>query len=101
MLIVEKETSFINQIVDQQIAERLRQRRSEAQLVRVKRRQQRLQQVITLAKTRPFITNHHICDLLHVSQSTATSYLSELTRQGLLTMARHSRSTIYKVTRNK
>ncbi len=59
-------------------------RRQKANQVRSQKKTNHLSKIMELAKHTPSISNTDIQRLLHVSQSTATNYLAELSRRGLL-----------------
>jgi Mn-dependent DtxR family transcriptional regulator len=58
------------------------------------RKQEHLSEVEKLAKGKQ-INNDDVRELLHVSQSTATNYLEELTKQGKLKMSGKAKGTTY------
>ena len=62
----------------------LREVRQKGQEVRRQKREARLNKIFSLFSTRPCIINRDVRDLLHVSQSTATAYLSQLIKMGKL-----------------
>lgn len=86
---VVKEVPVLNQEeVQKQVEEKLKvsldEKRKLANEERKKRKTENLQKIMEFAKVKRTITNDDIRDLLHVSQSTATNYLSELVNQGML-----------------
>lgn len=86
---VVKEVPVVDQEeVKKQIAERLKleqtQRRQLAQQAKTQRITKNLEKIVELAKTKEFITNIDVRELLHVSQSAATNYLSQLVKEGRL-----------------
>lgn len=68
--------------------------RAKANKERQDRKQQHLSEVEKLAKSKQ-ISNDNVRELLHVSQSTATNYLEELTRQGKLKKSGKAKGTTY------
>lgn len=74
--------------VERQIRERLKleqiQRRQLAQQVKTQRIAKNLEKILALAKTKEYITNLDVRDFLHISQSAATNYLSQLVKEGRL-----------------
>ena len=84
-----KEVPVINQDeVDKQLKDKLKieqdQRRVLANQARSNKKSKHLEKVMELAKNSQNISNEDIQRLLHVSQSTATNYLSYLSRNGML-----------------
>ena len=76
------------QDLDKQIEERLRQERNErrklANEARTKKKSYNLDKLLQFAKQKKVITNADARDFLHVSQSTASNYLTELAKRGLI-----------------
>ncbi len=68
--------------------------RAKANKERQDRKQEHLSEVEKLAKSKP-INNDDVRELLHVSQSTATNYLEELTKQGKLKKSGKAKATTY------
>ncbi|MEK7517522.1 MAG: hypothetical protein AAB583_03150 [Patescibacteria group bacterium] len=72
--------------VEEKIQERLKleqdERRKLANEARAKKKNDNLDRLLQFTKEKKIITNDDVRDLLHVSQSTATNYLSELTKRG-------------------
>lgn len=72
--------------VEEKIQERLKteqdERRKLANEARAKKKEDNLSRILEFSKEKKIFSNDDIRDLLHVSQSTATNYLSELTRRG-------------------
>ncbi|MDO8657278.1 MAG: hypothetical protein Q7K55_00955, partial [Candidatus Levybacteria bacterium] len=72
--------------VEEKIQERLKteqdERRKLANEARAKKKENNLNKISEFSKDKKTFSNDEIRDLLHVSQSTATNYLSELTRRG-------------------
>lgn len=59
------------------------------------KREEALQKIFTFAQEKRRITNEQVRDLLHVSQSTASDYLSELVTRGMLKTEGKWRATVY------
>lgn len=68
--------------------------RTKANKERQDRKQEHLSEVEKLAKSKQ-INNDDVRELLHVSQSTATNYLEELTKQGKLKKSGNAKATTY------
>ena len=86
---VKKEAPGITQEdVNKQIAEKLKEeqdeRRKLANEARAKKKEDNLNRLLGFAKEQKVITNDGARDFLHISQSTATNYLSELVKSGKL-----------------
>jgi len=71
--------------------------RQKANKVRQQKKQNHLNKIMELARNTKTITNTDIQRLLHVSQSTATNYLSELVNKGLLKREGIRGGTRYKI----
>ena len=56
---------------------------------------QNLQKIMSFAQEKKIITNEQVRDFLHVSQSTATNYLTELVSKGLLRTEGKAKATVY------
>jgi Mn-dependent DtxR family transcriptional regulator len=54
-----------------------------------------LQQIMEFAQKKQKIKNEDIRDLLHISQSTATEYLTDLVNSGMLKVEGKGRATTY------
>lgn len=59
------------------------------------RRDEAIQKIFTFAQEKKRITNEQVRDLLHISQSTATDYLSDLVNRGMLKTEGKGRATVY------
>lgn len=59
------------------------------------KREEAIQKILSFAQEKKRITNEQVRDLLRVSQSTATEYLSELVNGGMLKTEGKGRATIY------
>lgn len=68
--------------------------RAKANKKRQDRKQEHLSEVEKLAKSKQ-INNDDVREFLHVSQSTATNYLEELTKQGKLKKSGKAKATTY------
>ena len=84
-----KEVKVVDQEeVDKQVNDRMKstldQKRILANQARAQRKSNKLNNIMELARNTSNISNEDIQRLLHVSQSTATNYLSELSRSGML-----------------
>jgi Mn-dependent DtxR family transcriptional regulator len=68
--------------------------RAKANKERQDRKAEHLSEVEKLAKSKQ-INNDDVRELLHVSQSTATNYLEELTKQGKIKKSGKAKATTY------
>lgn len=71
-------------------------RRLKANKARQAKRQEHLQMIEKLIEEKKAITNQEVRDLTHVSQSTATEYLSMLVKSGTIKMEGKGPATVYK-----
>lgn len=88
-----KEVPVVNQEevqkqVEEKLQERLKleqdERRKLANEARVQRKKDNLNQILEFVREKKIVTNDDIRDLLHVSRSAATNYLTELVDRGML-----------------
>lgn len=86
----------IQKQVDEKINTELEARRLKANEVRKDKRQEHLQAVEKLLQEKKEITNQDVRDLTHVSQTTATEYLSTLVKSGTIKMEGKGKATVYK-----
>lgn len=86
----------IQKQVDEKIDAELEARRLKANEVRKDKRQEHLQAVEKLLQDKKEITNQDVRDLTHVSQTTATEYLSTLVKSGSIKMEGKGKATVYK-----
>jgi len=63
--------------------------------VKKAKRDEALQKIFMVAQAKKRITNQQIRDLLHISQSTATDYLSSLVNRGMLKTEGKGKATVY------
>lgn len=87
--VVIKEIPVVNQEeVDKQLKDKLKaeqdQRRVLANQARSQRKSDKLNRIMEFMRTKQSVSNEDVQKLLHVSQSTATNYLSQLTSSGML-----------------
>lgn len=80
--------------IPQQFPVNLDSLREKANKERQDRKAEHLSEVEKLAKSKS-INNDDVRELLHVSQSTATNYLEELTKQGKLKKSGKAKGTTY------
>jgi len=59
------------------------------------KRDEALQKIFTFAQEKKKITNEQARDLLHISQSTATEYLTDLVARGMLKIEGKGKATVY------
>ncbi|KKS14260.1 hypothetical protein A2617_02940 [Candidatus Daviesbacteria bacterium RIFOXYD1_FULL_41_10] len=78
----------VNKQVEEKLQERLKteqdERRKLANEARTQRKKDNLNQILEFVRERKVVTNDDIRDLLHVSRSAATNYLTELVDRGML-----------------
>jgi len=74
----------IQKKVDEKLKAELELRRQKANEARIKKKTDKLNRILELVGEKKIVTNDEIRDYLHVSQSTATNYLSELVSRGML-----------------
>ncbi|MCL4359791.1 M23 family metallopeptidase [Patescibacteria group bacterium] len=60
-----------------------------------KKREESISKIFSFAQEKKKITNEQVRDLLHISQSTATDYLSALVSRGMLKMEGKGKATVY------
>lgn len=81
--------------VDEKLKEKLLENKKKADEARTQRRKDNLNRIVDLAKKKE-INNQEVRDLLQVSQSTATDYLTELSKSGRLKSEKKAKATVYK-----
>lgn len=81
--------------VDDKLKEKLLENKKKADEARSQRRKDNLNKIIDLAK-RKEINNQDVRDLLQVSQSTATDYLTELAKSGRLKSEKKAKAKFYR-----
>ncbi len=59
------------------------------------KRDEAIQKIFTFAQEKKRITNEQVRDLLHISQSTASDYLSDLVNRGMLKTEGKGKATVY------
>ncbi len=59
------------------------------------KRDEAIQKIFTFAQEKKRITNEQVRDLLHISQSTASDYLSDLVNRGMLKVEGKGKATVY------
>ncbi len=59
------------------------------------KRDDAIQKIFSFAQEKKRVTNEQIRDLLHISQSTATDYLSDLVNRGMLKVEGKGKATVY------
>jgi len=83
------------QRINERLKEKLLENKKKADVARIQRRKNNLNKIIELAMKKE-INNQDVRDLLQVSQSTATEYVTELSKSGRLKSEKKARATIYK-----
>ena len=74
---------------------KLEESRIKANEAKKQKKERNLNKIIKLAEEKGEITNRDIRELLHISQSTATNYLKELTNRGALKIHKKAKETTY------
>jgi len=74
----------IQKQVDEKLKVELDARRQKANEARAKKKEDNLTKIFNLVQTKRVVTNDEVRDFLHVSQSTATNYLTEMVNRGML-----------------
>jgi hypothetical protein len=82
--------------VDQKLAVELESRRQKANEARRQNREEHLAAIEKFLSQKPEITNQDVRDLVHVSQTTATEYLSTLVKSGRIKAEGKGKATVYK-----
>jgi len=59
------------------------------------KRDEAIQKIYAFAQEKKKITNEQVRDLLHISQSTASDYLSDLVNRGMLKVEGKGKATVY------
>jgi len=74
----------IQKQVDEKLKVELDARRQKANEARAKKKEDNLTKIFNLVQSEKVVTNDEVRDLLRVSQSTATNYLTEMVNRGML-----------------
>jgi len=85
----------IQKQVDEKLKTELDLRRQKANQARQTKREEHLMQIEKLIEEKKQINNQDVCDLLHVSQSTATNYLTDLVKRGTIKPNGKGKATTY------
>lgn len=85
----------IQKQVDEKIKTELDARRLKANQARQTKREENLMKIEKLIEEKKQINNNDVCDLLHVSQSTATNYLEDLVKRGTIKLNGKGKATTY------
>lgn len=85
----------IQKQVDEKLKTELDLRRQKANQARQTKREENLMKIEKLIEEKKKINNQDVCDLLHVSQSTATNYLVDLVNRGTIKTEGKGKATIY------
>lgn len=85
----------IQKQVDEKLKVELDARRLKANEARQTKREEHLMQIEKLIEVKKQINNQDVCDLLHVSQSTATNYLTNLVKRGTIKLKGKGKATTY------
>ncbi len=83
--------------IEEKLKEALSLRRQKANLVRTKKKEDMLNKLVELVKTRGKITNREAQLLLHLPQSTLTDYFKELVTSGRLKLFGRKRGIYYTI----
>lgn len=74
----------IQKRVDEKLITELDIRRQKANEARTQKKEDRLKKIFELVQSKRVVSNDEVRDFLHVSQSTATNYLTEMANRGML-----------------
>ena len=74
---------------------RIKENSMKCNQVKKEKRDEAIQRIYTFAQVKKRITNEHVRDLLHISQSTASDYLSDLVNRGMLKVEGKGKATVY------
>jgi len=74
----------IQKQVDEKLKVELDARRLKANQARLQKKEDNLKKIFELVQSKRLISNDEVRDVLHVSQSTATNYLTEMVNRGML-----------------
>ncbi len=74
----------IQKQVDEKLKVELDARRQKANQARLQKKEDNLKKIFELVQSKRMVTNDEVRDFLHVSQSTATNYLTEMVNRGML-----------------
>ena len=74
----------IQKQVDEKLKVELDARRQKANQARLQKKEDNLTKIFNLVRSKRVVSNDEVRDFLHVSQSTATNYLSEMVNRGML-----------------
>lgn len=85
----------IQKQVDEKLKVELDVRRQKANQARQTKREEHLMKIEKLIKEKKQINNQDVCDLLHVSQSTATNYLTDLVKRGTIKLNGKGKAITY------
>lgn len=85
----------IQKQVDEKLQIELDVRRQKANQARQTRREEHLMKIEKLIEDKKQINNEDVCNLLHVSQSTATNYLTDLVKRGTIKLTGKGKATTY------
>lgn len=81
--------------LEQKLKDKLLENIKQSNQIRKQKREDNLNKVLELVKLKGEVNNLEVRDLLKVSQSTASYYLTELTKKGVLKIKNKGRSTVY------
>lgn len=85
----------IQKQVEEKLKTELDARRLKANQARQTKREENLMKIEKLIEEKKQINNNDVCDLLHVSQSTATNYLEDLVKRGMIKTEGKAKATVY------
>ena len=74
---------------------RLKENSIKGNQAKKEKRDEALQKIFSFAQEKKKITNEQVRDLLHISQSSATNYLSDLIKRGMLKIEGKGKATVY------
>ena len=87
--------SDIQQQVEAMFDARIKENSMKGNKAKKEKRDEAIQKIYAFAQEKKKITNEQVRDLLHISQSTASDYLSDLVNRGMLKVEGKGKATVY------
>lgn len=85
----------IQQQVEAMFDARIKENSMKGNQAKKEKRDEAVQKIYAFAQEKKRVTNEQIRDLLHISQSTASDYLSDLVNRGMLKVEGNGKATVY------
>ena len=85
----------IQRLADEKVKKQWQQFQPKGNPAKQAQKEASLQKIFAFAQEKKRITNQQVRDLLHISQSTATNYLSALVNRGMLRVEGKGKATVY------